>query len=116
MEDTYIVKVTPQAQQQMREIAYHIALELKNPEAASNLLEVLERAVLSLENMPQRIPLTDEQPWRSEGIHKMVVGSYLVYFWIDEDIKQVYVIAVVYEKRDQRKQLARIFGWKNRKK
>lgn len=112
MEDAYIMKVTTQAEEQMREIAYHITLELKNPEAALNLLEVLERAIMSLGNMPQRIPLTEEQPWRSQGIHRMVVGSYLAYFWIDECNKIVQVIAIVYEKRDQRKQLARILGWK----
>ena len=33
MTDSYIVKISTQAQQQMREIAYYITLELKNPEA-----------------------------------------------------------------------------------
>lgn len=50
--------------------------------------------------------LTEEEPWHSMGIHRMTVGEYLVYFWIDEPEKKVQVTAVVYGRRDQREQLA----------
>ena len=108
MTGSYIVKISTQAQQQMREIAYYITLELKNPEDALHLLDTLENAIMSLEIMPQRIPLVDEQPWRDEGIHKMPVANFLVYFWVDEERAKVQVIAVMYEKRDQVKQLRKI--------
>lgn len=50
--------------------------------------------------------LTEEEPWHSEGIHKMVVGKYLVYFWINDTTGEVWITAVVYDSRDQRQQLA----------
>ncbi len=29
--------------------------------------------------MPERIKLTEEEPWRSQGIHRMRVKNYYVY-------------------------------------
>lgn len=102
----YMVKITHQAQEQMQEIASYISLELKAPDAALHLLDSLESAILSLAKMPQRIPLTEEEPWRSNGIHKMPVKNFLVYFWIDEENCRVQVTAVVYVRRDQARQLS----------
>lgn len=55
--------------------------------------------------MPERIKLTEEEPWRSQGIHRMRVKNYYVYFWIDEENNIVQVTAVIYVARDQAAQL-----------
>lgn len=55
----------------------------------------------SLESMPARYPLTDEEPWRSYGIHRMTVKNFLVYYLIDEEKKAVTVTTVIYGRRDQ---------------
>lgn len=99
----YAVEVTLQAQEQMREIALYVAKELMNREAALGLLDAFEEAILSLEEFPERVALTSEEPWRSEEIHQLIVENYYIYFWIDK--KVVRVIAVVYQGRDQRRQL-----------
>ena len=57
--------------------------------------------VSSLRTMPNRYPLTPEEPWRSEGIHKMSVENFLVYYWVNESEKIVWVTVVVYGRRDQ---------------
>ena len=102
----YAIKITHQAQEQMREIASYISEELKAPDAALHLLDILENAITSLAQMPQRIALTEEEPWRSNGIHKMPVKNFLVYFWIDEENTRVQVTAIVYVKRNQIRQLS----------
>ena len=99
----YSVEVTLQANEQMREIAMYVAKELMNRDAALGLLDAFENAILSLEEFPERVALTPEEPWRSEGIHQLVVENFNIYFWIDD--KTVRVTAVVYQKRDQRRQL-----------
>lgn len=58
--------------------------------------------------MPARIPLTQEEPWHSRGIHKMPVGNHLVYFWIDDAHSRVWITAVVYDRRLQREQLGQM--------
>lgn len=104
----YTVKVTKPAERQMLEIVDYISHKLCNPDAAYRLLDELERQISSLSEFPHRIALTEEEPWHSIGVHRMVVGHYLVYFWIDEAAKKVQVTGVVYGRRDQRKQLAKM--------
>lgn len=65
-------------------------------------METFRGEIAGLCEFPGRIPLTDEEPWRTEGIHKMPVKNFLVYFWIDEGNSKVQITAVVYGKRDQR--------------
>jgi len=108
MTAAYLVKVTEQAQEQMREIARYIAFELKAPDAALHMLDSLETAIASLARMPNSIALTEEEPWHSIGIHKKIVRNFLVYFWIDEDTRKVQVTAVVYGRRDQVQQLSQM--------
>ena len=73
-----------------------------------HMLDTLEREIASLTRFPKRVPLTEEEPWRSQGIHKLPVKNHLVYFWVDEVAKMVQVTAAIYGRRDQRQQLARM--------
>ena len=108
MPEQYSVEITAFAQKQMQEVVRYIAAELQSPEAAIRFLDTLEAAAASLERLPNRIALTQEEPWRSHGVHKMPVKSFLVYFWIDEAAKRVQITAVIYGKRDQMQQLLNI--------
>ena len=104
----YEVKITPYALRQMQEVVRYISTTLQSPENAAHWLDTIKAELASLFSMPARIPLTEEEPWHSQGIHKMVVKNFLVYFWIDEDNLRVQIIAVIYEKRDQLRQLSQI--------
>ena len=108
MDKTYNVKITSQAQEQIQEIMHYIAQELKAPDAALHMLDVLEDSFTSLTHFPQRIALTDEEPWRTNGIHRLPVKNFLVYFWIDENKMTVQITAVIYAKRDQLRQLSQM--------
>lgn len=108
MANDYIVKITAQAQEQMGEIARYIAYNLQAPDTALRMLDTLEKEIASLSRFPNRIALTEEEPWHSYGIHKMSVKNYLIYFWIDEAVHKVQVTAVVYGKRDQMQQLSQM--------
>lgn len=108
MPEQYSVEITAFAQKQMQEVVHYIAVELQSSEAAFHMLDTLEAAAASLERLPNRIALTQEEPWRSQGVHRMSVKSFLIYFWIDEAAKRVQITAVIYGKRDQARQLLRI--------
>ncbi len=101
----YEVKITPYALRQMQEIVRYISSTLQSPENASRWLDTIKKELVSLSFMPARIPLTEEEPWHSQGVHKMAVKNFLVYFWIDTDDLLVWVTAVVYGRRSQRQQL-----------
>ncbi|MCI8406494.1 MAG: type II toxin-antitoxin system RelE/ParE family toxin [Oscillospiraceae bacterium] len=97
----YDVKMTDTAVQQMGEIVRYISRTLLAPEAARRWAEQIKQAIASLRTMPGRCPLVEEEPWHSEGIRKMLVEHFLVYYWIDTDRHTVWVIAVLYGRRDQ---------------
>ncbi len=102
---TYKVRITRQARNHLREIKAYITEMLRAPGTANNTISVLKKEIKSLSEMPERIKLTDEEPWRSEGVRRMRVKNYFVYFWIDEENGKVQVTSVVYVARDQAKQL-----------
>lgn len=105
---TYEVKVTRQALEQMQEITHYIAHELCAPDAAYNLLDEMENTINSLEDMPGRMSLVDEELWRTEGVRKALVKNFIICFWVDDENVKVQVIAVIYDKRDQLEQLKQI--------
>ena len=101
----YKVKITKQAKYFLKNIFDYVAINLESPDTAKNLLAIFKKEIKSLSFMPSRIKLTDEEPWRSRGIHRMKVKNYYVYFWINENKKQVFITSVVYSKRNQVKHL-----------
>lgn len=105
MSKQYNVRVTRYAYNQMKEIRQYIAEELFAPNAAKNLLIAIREAIGSLQSMPSRHQPVEEEPWRTEGVRRLTVKSFYVYYWTDEEKAQVHVTAVVYGRRDQIKQL-----------
>ena len=104
----YTVIATPQATNQLLDYARYIKYTLCAPMAAAAFLDTMESKMLSLEQFPNRIPLTSEEPWHTYGVHKMVVDKYLIYFWIDEEDTKVHVVAFSRANRDQRQILEEI--------
>lgn len=105
MSTIYEVKITTQAQKHLLEIFDYISLELLAPDAANNLLAKMENSIMSLSEFPERYQLIDEEPWKSEGIRKIVVNNFLIYYWINKNSCIVYVTAVIYHKKNQLEEL-----------
>lgn len=59
-------------------------------------------------SFPHRITLVNDEPWHSKGIRRLPVKNFFIYFWIDEDNMKVQITAVIYSKRDQLQQLAKM--------
>lgn len=97
----YKVKLTTQAISQIQEIVQYISKILLAPETAIKWADALQRAIAKLDFMPSRYALTEEEPWRTKGIHKMPFKNFLVYYWVDETKETVWVTAVIYGRRDQ---------------
>lgn len=108
MPEKYTVKLTQQAEEQLREIVEYIRFTLQAPNAASKMLDTLAEEIYSLDQFPYRAPLTEEEPWHSQGVHRISVKNFLVYFWVDEAQKNVQVTGIIYGRRDQRHQLSNL--------
>ena len=101
----YTVKITPNAQAQMQATTSCIAAELQAKDTARKWLAAIKKELFSLSSMPARNPLTPEEPWHSQGVRRMLIGNFFAYYWIDEERKQVWVIAVICARADQASQL-----------
>lgn len=108
MEKIYTVKTTKYAEAQLREIVSYVAFVLKERQTALRLLSKLETAMQSLDRMPNRVKLVDEEPWHSEGVRKLPVGNYVIFFWVDEKNSKVQITAVVYGKMEQHRVLQKM--------
>lgn len=104
----YEVRITLQAQAHLREIRDYIAQKLLAPEAAKNTVQRLGTVMASLSQMSNRVPLIEEEPWRSEGVRVRAVRNFLIYFWVNEAEKTVQIIAVIYARRDQTSVLSQL--------
>lgn len=106
--EKYKIKVTRQEKEHLALIREYIAMELKEPIIAKRMLEQLKAEMMFLQTMPYRVKLIDEQPWGKLGFRKIRVKNYCIYFWVDEDRKEIQILAVIYVRRDQAGQLERL--------
>ena len=98
---TYRVMLTNHARDGLKATISYISRVLLTPQAAGSWSLRIKKAIKSLDELPHRYPLVEEEPWRTEGIRKMPIDNFIVYFRINEDTATVWITAVVYGKRDQ---------------
>lgn len=72
------VEFTDQARQDLRDILDYITYELQEPKVAVNLVRQITKEILSLNQMPMRYRLYDEEPWQSQGLRCFPVKNYLI--------------------------------------
>lgn len=101
----YSVKVTKQALEHLNCIWDYFSYELLEPDAARRILKMLRTRIGQLSKMPYRVRPIEELPWRDMGFRKICVKNYYVYFWVNENKKEVEVIGIIYARRDQASQL-----------
>ena len=106
--DSYRIIVTPDANDDLAKLRFYIAYILLVPDAALRLIRVIRNEIASLKKLPARIVPVNEEPWHSRGIRFLIVKNFYVYYRIDEEAKKVYVLNVVYNKRDQLRILAKM--------
>lgn len=101
----YDVIITPDAEQDLVDIKDYIAYELMEPEIAIEYIRRLRDAIIKLSYSATSIKFVNDEPWHSKGIKKITAENFYVYFRIDENSNRVYVLCVIYSKRDQKKVL-----------
>ena len=102
------VAYSAEARQDLRDIYEYIACELLVPETAAGQTERIMKAIRSLEQMPMRHRLYEEEPWHSQGLRVLPVDNYLVFYLPDENSATVNIIRIMYGGRDIDKQLNEI--------
>ena len=80
----YQIFYTDSAKQDLKNIYRYICDSLVEPEIAEKLTDKIMKSIRSLDEMPQRYRLFDEEPWRSRGLRILPVNNYLIFYLSDE--------------------------------
>ena len=101
----YDVKITERARLDMKMIYEYIADTLMEPVIAEKQYTRIEKAVYSLDQMPERFRQYEKEPWRSRNLRVMPVDNYIVFYTVDNGNRLVTVIRIMYGGRDTEKEL-----------
>ena len=94
------------ARQDLRNIYEYIAHKLLVPKTASKLALRIMEEIRSLETMPMRYQLYEEEPWHTQGIRFFSVDNYLIFYLPDTTKNIVNIVRIMYGGRDITKQLS----------
>ena len=100
------VVYSSEARQDLRDIYEYIAYELLEPDTAAGQTNRIMKAARSLEQMPMRHRLYEEEPWHSQGLRFLPVDNYLIFYLPDETNNIVNIIRIMYDGRDVKRQLS----------
>lgn len=104
--DSYKIAVMPEAEADLTELRNYITEALLAPDTALAYVRSVRKEIGTLSEMPARYQLVDEEPERSSGVRRLIVKNFYVYYQIDEGAKRVYILNVIYTRRDQLKALS----------
>ena len=103
----YEVRLTTEAENDLRGIFEYIAFELQSPQNAAGQLDRLEQSIMSLDQMPERFRVYEKEPWHSRDLRIMPVDNYLVFYIPNHEEQTVKIMRVIYGGRDIDKHLNR---------
>lgn len=101
----FSIVMTPPAQDDLREIFKYIAFDLQSVQNAAGQIDRLEKAIASLNTMPERFRVFDKPTWRERNLRIMPVDNYLVFYIPSHDDCTVTVLRIMYGGRDIDSQL-----------
>lgn len=96
----YGIEITEAAQRDFDNIYTYISDNLCNKQAASRLIALLDKNIRTLVDMPEGYPLANDEYLRNMGIRFISVKNYMVFYTVSTVKQKVYVIRVLYGKRN----------------
>ena len=85
----YPVNITDKALNDMNGIYEYIAVNLQSPENAMGQYNRIADSVLKLGIFPEKFRLVDFEPERSQGLRRMLVDNYSVFYVFKEEVVAV---------------------------
>ena len=99
------VVLTKQAKTDLISIYRYIAYDLQSPQTAEGQLSRLEKAIASLDTMPERFRVYEHEKWEGRNLRIMSVNNYLVLYIPSQEEMTVTVMRIMYGGRDIDRQL-----------
>ena len=103
----YTVKLTDTAKQDLRDIALWTADHSKNINIAKRFVEELRTECKKLDTFPNTGAFPKDRILKSAGYRFIVHKDYLIFYFIDEEEKNVNIMAIFNAKKDYNRALKR---------
>ena len=97
---SYSLYITDIAEEDISASVTYIADALKNPIAANNLLDEIERHEKILGETPNIYPLVRDESLARKGLRYAMIKNYLLFYVVDENSKTVTVIRFLHGRRN----------------
>lgn len=96
----YKVSIVKQAKEDMRDTFKYIAKDLCEPQVANRIYNSIYLKIVSLETMPNRNSLIDDEPYKARGVRMLLAENYRIFYIVDENDESVKVLRVIYNRRE----------------
>ena len=96
----YRIEFTTRAKHDMLETHNYISNNLKEPGIADKLLDKIEATIQTLDTMPLRHAIEQDEQLQQRNLRKIIVDNYLVFYTVNEVTKTVFIVRVLYGRRD----------------
>ena len=100
MSSNYQYHFTKKAETDLDEILSYISIELSNPDAAASFLKDLQTVLTSICSVPKIGRIVDNEFLPNREIRKSLVGNYVLYYLPDTEEKSIYVLRILYSRRN----------------
>ena len=99
---TFKVVIESTAEQDLVDILSYIAYTLKEPIIAKRIYLSIREKLQSLEHMPCRHAIIDEEPYTTMEVRKILVENYIAFYFVNNSDQTVHVFRILYNRRNWR--------------
>ncbi len=100
MDSKFGYRLTQKASADLDDIVSYMAVELANPKAASDFLDKLGDLINEAQAFPESGTLVTNEFLPVKNIRKKYVGNYIMFYQPDFSTKTIYVLRIIYGKRN----------------
>ena len=93
-------QLTKRAESDLDGIVSYMAVELANPQAASDFVDKLKDNIDEARAFPESGSLVDNEFLQVENLRKKLIGNYIMYYLSDIRKKIIYILRIVYGKQN----------------
>lgn len=93
-------QLTKRAESDLDGIVSYMAVELANPQAASDFVDKLKDNIDEARAFHESGSLVDNEFLQVENLRKKLIGNYIMYYLPDMREKIIYILRIVYGKQN----------------
>jgi len=94
--DRYAVKIFARARRDLENIYAYIADNISEPDIARRIADELEKAIYSLEQLPERGPVRRTGVYANGEYRQLFVRNYAIVYRVQKEKREVYIVTIRY--------------------